>query len=43
MISAFVVFDDWTGSMLSDQVTRLNTKTGASVQYLLPRTTFGTM
>ena len=27
----------WTGSMLSDQVTRLNTKTGASVNYLLPR------
>jgi virginiamycin B lyase len=29
----------WTGSMLSDQVTRLNTKTGASVNYLLPRET----
>jgi streptogramin lyase len=29
----------WTGSMLSDQVTRLNTKTGASVHYLLPRET----
>ena len=29
----------WTGSMISDQVTRLNTKTGVSVNYLLPRTT----
>jgi len=29
----------WTGSMLSDQVTRLNTKTGETVQYLLPRST----
>ena len=29
----------WTGSMLTDQVTRLNTKTGEMVQYLLPRTT----
>ena len=25
--------------MLTDQVTRLNTKTGEMVQYLLPRTT----
>ena len=29
----------WTGSMLTDQVTRLDTKTGDMVQYLLPRTT----
>ena len=29
----------WTGSMLTDQVTRLDTKTGTMVQYLLPRTT----
>jgi streptogramin lyase len=29
----------WTGSMLTDQVTRLNTKTGETVQYLLPRST----
>ena len=29
----------WTGSMLSDQVTRLNTKSGEMVDYLLPRTT----
>ena len=29
----------WTGSMLHDQVTRLNTKTGETVQYLLPRST----
>jgi streptogramin lyase len=29
----------WTGSMLSDQVTRLNTKSGEMVQYLLPRST----
>ena len=27
----------WTGSMLTDQVTRLDTKTGEMVQYLLPR------
>jgi len=29
----------WTGSMMTDQVTRLNTKTGETVQYLLPRST----
>jgi streptogramin lyase len=29
----------WTGSMLSDQVARLNTKTGETVEYLLPRST----
>ena len=29
----------WTGSMLSDQVTRLNPATGATVNYLLPRST----
>jgi len=29
----------WTGSMIDDQVTRIDTKTGATVQYLLPRKT----
>ena len=29
----------WTGSMLSDQVTRLDPATGATVNYLLPRST----
>jgi streptogramin lyase len=29
----------WTGSMLSDRVTRLNTRTGDAINYLLPRTT----
>jgi streptogramin lyase len=29
----------WTGSMLTDRVTRLNTKTGEMVDYLLPRST----
>ena len=29
----------WTGSMLNDQVARLDTKTGRFVEYLLPRTT----
>jgi streptogramin lyase len=29
----------WTGSMVSDQVTRLNTRTSESINYLLPRTT----
>ena len=29
----------WTGSMLNDQVARLDTKTGEFVEYLLPRTT----
>jgi streptogramin lyase len=29
----------WTGSMITDQVTRLDTKTGKFVEYLLPRTT----
>jgi len=29
----------WTGSMINDQVTRVNTRTGESVAYLLPRTT----
>ena len=29
----------WTGSMISDQVTRVNTRTGESVTYLLPRST----
>jgi virginiamycin B lyase len=31
--------DAWTGSMFTDQVTRLNTKTGEFTQYLLPRST----
>ena len=30
----------WTGSMIDDQVTRLDTKTGTTVQYLLPRKTY---
>jgi virginiamycin B lyase len=29
----------WTGSMSSDQVTRLNPATGATINYLLPRST----
>ena len=29
----------WTGSMLTDQVTRVNTRTGVAVTYLLPRST----
>jgi streptogramin lyase len=29
----------WTGSMITDQVTRLNPQTGELVQYLLPRPT----
>jgi streptogramin lyase len=29
----------WTGSMMNDQVARLDTKTGEVVEYLLPRTT----
>jgi len=29
----------WTGSMLTDQVTRLDVKTGQTVDYLLPRST----
>ncbi|MFY9880051.1 MAG: hypothetical protein WAK39_11710 [Pseudolabrys sp.] len=29
----------WTGSMITDQVTRLDTKTGEIVDYLLPRST----
>ncbi len=29
----------WTGSMLNDQVARLDTKTGEFVEYLLPRST----
>ena len=29
----------WTGSMLSDRVTRLNPRTGEAINYLLPRTT----
>ncbi len=29
----------WTGSMLNDQVARLDTRTGEFVEYLLPRTT----
>src|SRR5260221_943690 len=29
----------WTGSMISHQVTRLNTRTGEAVSHLLPRTT----
>jgi len=29
----------WTGSMVTDQVTRLNTKTSEMVDYLLPRST----
>jgi streptogramin lyase len=31
--------DVWTGSMLSDQVSRLNPKTDEIVEYLLPHTT----
>src|SRR3954465_12230354 len=31
--------DAWTGSMVTDQVTRLNTRTGEAVAYLLPRRT----
>jgi streptogramin lyase len=31
--------DAWTGSMVTDQVTRLNTATGEAVDYLLPRST----
>ena len=31
--------DAWTGSMITDQVTRLNTRTGEIVDYLLPRST----
>jgi streptogramin lyase len=29
----------WTGSMLTDRVSRLDTATGEVVDYLLPRTT----
>jgi len=29
----------WTGSMITDFVTRVDTKSGQSVNYLLPRTT----
>jgi virginiamycin B lyase len=29
----------WTGSMLTDRVSRLDTATGQVVDYLLPRTT----
>jgi streptogramin lyase len=29
----------WTGSMLTDQVSRLDTGTGQVVDYLLPKTT----
>jgi virginiamycin B lyase len=29
----------WTGSMLTDQVSRLDTRTGEVVDYLLPKTT----
>jgi len=29
----------WTGSMITDKVTRVDTRTGQSVDYLLPRTT----
>jgi streptogramin lyase len=29
----------WTGSMVTDQVTRLNTRTGEMIDYLLPRST----
>ncbi|HEX9366354.1 MAG TPA: hypothetical protein VF921_06995, partial [Vicinamibacterales bacterium] len=29
----------WTGSMVTDKVTRVDTRTGQSVDYLLPRTT----
>jgi len=31
--------DAWTGSMITDQVTRLDTKSGQLVDYLLPRPT----
>jgi len=31
--------DAWTGSMVTDQVTRLNTGTGETIDYLLPRST----
>ncbi|MSQ64168.1 MAG: hypothetical protein EXR33_10130 [Betaproteobacteria bacterium] len=29
----------WTGSMITDLVTRVDTRTGRSVEYLLPRST----
>ncbi len=29
----------WTGSMITDLVTRLDTKSGSFTEYLLPRTT----
>jgi streptogramin lyase len=29
----------WTGSMVTDQVSRVNTRTGETVNYLLPRNT----
>jgi streptogramin lyase len=31
--------DAWTGSMITDQVVRLDTRTGAMTEYLLPRHT----
>jgi streptogramin lyase len=31
--------DAWSGSMITDQVVRLDTKTGAMTEYLLPRHT----
>jgi streptogramin lyase len=31
--------DAWTGGMLTDRITRLNTKTGEMIEYLLPRST----
>jgi streptogramin lyase len=31
--------DAWTGSMMSDRVLRLNTKTGEFTEYLLPNPT----
>src|SRR5262249_47472128 len=31
--------DAWTGSMMTDRVTRLDTKTGQTVEYLLPNPT----
>ena len=31
--------DAWTGSMLSDRIARLDTKSGSVVEYLLPKST----
>ena len=39
MVPAKGAKEVWTGSMLSDQVARLNPKTDEFVEYLLPHTT----